>query len=352
MKRIFLLPFLICLTFWSYAQTNIFPTSGNVGIGTTTPSANLQIVGNAILGQKSSGANSVRLDLTSGASNKEAIIDFGYYTTYDASVWNIGRWGDGSFRISNFISGAENNRFLINSMGRICIGGNGAPAGLLDIYGDPSVSGNEVYLTGQASSANQNSNSLRLNFVGYAQKAGYAIQAVNVGSYGIKDLVFYGHNATDYTTYQEVVRFRYNGKVGIGTASPQAKLDVNGNIYTNGKLFIGTPDANTVNEIAPYALAVEGAALFTKAVVKLQADWPDYVFDASYQLPHLDSLAKFIKVNGHLPEIPTSEEVKKDGINLGGNQTILLKKIEELTLLLIEQNKRIEELESKMEDKE
>jgi hypothetical protein len=165
--------------------------------------------------------------------------------------------------------------------------------------------------------------------------------------------VFYAHDGTvhnDYTSYDEVVRFRYNGNVGIGTTTPQAKLDVNGNIYSNGKIFIGTPDANTATKIAPYSLAVNGSAIFTKAVVKLNSAWPDYVFTPIYKLPTLDSIEQFIKANGHLPEVPKAEEVERDGIDLGNNQVLLLKKIEELTLIVIEQNKKMVEQNKKIED--
>jgi len=82
--------------------------------------------------------------------------------------------------------------------------------------------------------------------------------------------------------------------------------------------------------------------------------WPDYVFEPTYQIPDLDSLEKFIKINGHLPEIPKAEDIKKNGFDLGENQAALLKKIEELTLIVIEQNKRIEKLkkESQLNQKE
>jgi hypothetical protein len=62
-------------------------------------------------------------------------------------------------------------------------------------------------------------------------------------------------------------------------------------------------------------------------------------------MPKLDSLECFINTNHHLPGIPASEEAQKNGIDLGDTQVTLLKKIEELTLIVIEQNKRIEKLE-------
>ncbi|MCF6367125.1 MAG: hypothetical protein L3J35_13120 [Bacteroidales bacterium] len=75
--------------------------------------------------------------------------------------------------------------------------------------------------------------------------------------------------------------------------------------------------------------------------------WPDYVFDKDYKLISIEKLQEYIKQNGHLPNIPTSEDVKKEGIKLARNQTLLLQKIEELTLYIIEQDKRIKQLEQK-----
>lgn len=239
---------------------------------------------------------------------------------------------------------AEGQTNTFPSSGNVGIGTT-VPSGALDIKKDPSVSGSEIYFTGQ-SGAYQNSNSLRLNFVGSDQKAGFGIQAINAGSYGIKDLVFYAHNAADYTSYDEVVRFRFNGKVGIGTATPAALLDVNGTTYSR-KMFIGTPDANTTNYMGSNnLLAVKGTAVFVKAKVAMYGSaWPDYVFSPQYQLPTLDSLERFIKANQRLPEMPSAREVEKDGLDLGNTQALLVKKVEELTLIMIKLEKRIKELE-------
>lgn len=132
------------------------------------------------------------------------------------------------------------------------------------------------------------------------------------------------------------------GKVGIGTATPSEKLDVNGNIYTNGKILIN--QANT-SAVTPYALAVNGTAIFTKAVVKLNSNWPDYVFEPEYGLLPIAQLEKYVQENKHLPGIPAAAEVSKEGIDLGNTQTQQLQKIEELTLYIIELNRKIEALQ-------
>ncbi|EPR68698.1 hypothetical protein ADICYQ_2084 [Cyclobacterium qasimii M12-11B] len=72
--------------------------------------------------------------------------------------------------------------------------------------------------------------------------------------------------------------------------------------------------------------------------------WADYVFDADYPLMDLDQLRLFIDENGHLPGIPNKEEVIKEGLNLSEINTKLLEKIEELTLYILHQEEKIQEL--------
>jgi hypothetical protein len=78
--------------------------------------------------------------------------------------------------------------------------------------------------------------------------------------------------------------------------------------------------------------------------------WPDYVFDENYQLRTLEETEKFILKNGHLPNVPKAEEVEEEGQDLGEMNKVLMEKVEELTLYLIEQNKRIKALESKLNE--
>ncbi|MEX6688861.1 hypothetical protein QTN47_15240 [Danxiaibacter flavus] len=108
------------------------------------------------------------------------------------------------------------------------------------------------------------------------------------------------------------------GKVGIGTTSPTEKLSVNGTVLAK-------------------KVRVSQAA----------ADWPDYVFDSSYELPSLVSVSSFVKENKHLPEMPSALTIEKDGHDLGEVQKLLLKKVEELTLYVIELEKKLALLEKK-----
>lgn len=97
-----------------------------------------------------------------------------------------------------------------------------------------------------------------------------------------------------------------------------------------------------------YNLYVTGGILTEEVKVQLKngAEWSDYVFATGYKLRPLSELKAFILNNNHLPEIPSAETVKQDGINLGEMDALLLKKIEELTLYILEQQKQIDELKA------
>lgn len=109
-----------------------------------------------------------------------------------------------------------------------------------------------------------------------------------------------------------------------------------------GNVGIGT------NDTKEYKLAVNGNAVFTSVNVKTYNNWPDYVFSPSYGLTPLSQVEKFIKQYIRLPEMPSAEEAKKNGLKLEENQALLLKKVEELTLYVIEQNKKQEDLNQKL----
>jgi hypothetical protein len=109
--------------------------------------------------------------------------------------------------------------------------------------------------------------------------------------------------------------------------------------YNSGVVSIGTTTAP-----AGYKLAIGGKMVAEEVVIKLQANWPDYVFEPGYKLPSLSEVEKFILTYKHLPGVPTASDVTRDGVNLGEMNAVLLKKIEELTLLLIDQQKQIDAL--------
>ncbi|MBO9201452.1 MULTISPECIES: V-type ATP synthase subunit E family protein [Niastella] len=112
-------------------------------------------------------------------------------------------------------------------------------------------------------------------------------------------------------------------------------------ISDNGAVCIGT----ILNNPPDYKLFVELGIRTRKVKVDAVNPWPDYVFHSNYPLRPLSEVEQYVKQYGHLPEVPSAEEVNKEGIDLGNNQAALLKKIEELTLYVIEQNKKQEKQE-------
>tara|TARA_R110000796_G_scaffold104102_1_gene213673 strand:- start:4286 stop:5128 length:843 start_codon:yes stop_codon:yes gene_type:complete len=109
----------------------------------------------------------------------------------------------------------------------------------------------------------------------------------------------------------------WNGRVGIGTTSPDSKLTVKGNIHAE------------------------------EVKVDLSVPAPDYVFKEDYKLKTLEETQAYIKENGHLPNMPSAQEFEENGMELGVMNLKLLEKIEELILYTINQEEEIRKLKSK-----
>ncbi len=86
--------------------------------------------------------------------------------------------------------------------------------------------------------------------------------------------------------------------------------------------------------------------LMAKEVKVTLTGWPDYVFGADYRLRSLSETEAYIRENGHLPDVPSAEEVEEGGLSLGEMNKVLLQKVEELTLHVIELQKQIDELKN------
>ena len=168
-----------------------------------------------------------------------------------------------------------------------------------------------------------------LNLVMGVPKGTYSVSRIDLKSGGSSQGSLYSELRL-FTAYDENnsdVIIRLNtmencwintpGYIGIGTTSPQHKLDVRGVIRAN-EILVNT---------------VSGA---------------DYVFDKSYDLRPLSEVQSYIQQNKHLPEIPSAAEMQENGVNMNDLQMQLLQKVEELTLYIIQQEQRIQELENQL----
>ncbi len=132
---------------------------------------------------------------------------------------------------------------------------------------------------------------------------------------GINHSFVHKFNGTDYNSLSF-----YAGKIGIGTTKPDMKLTVKGNIHAE------------------------------EVKIDLNVPAPDYVFKEDYKLRTIEELENFIKQNSHLPEIPSAKEFEQNGVMQAEMDMNLLKKIEELTLYTIQQQKEIESLKKENQE--
>jgi len=104
-------------------------------------------------------------------------------------------------------------------------------------------------------------------------------------------------------------------------------------ITSDGNVGIGT------KKTSGHKLAVEGT-IGTRKLVVTQSTWADFVFHPDYTLPSLQDVERFILEHQHLPGIPSEAVVKAEGVDVGDMHKRLLQKVEELTLYMIEMEKK------------
>lgn len=140
---------------------------------------------------------------------------------------------------------------------------------------------------------------------------------------------------------------------GDGSRNIRIADDLNHNTFVahnNGKVTIGTENFDSED----YSLYVKKGIKTEKIKVEFANvnGWADYVFNKNYELMPLDKVEEFITQNNHLPEIPSAEEVVENGVELKAMNVLLLKKVEELTLHIIELNKKLKALEKTVYQKQ
>jgi len=277
-----------------------------VGVATSDPKQELHVNGNAMI----SGSGKSLLFATSASS------------TY--GNFGIRYTGSGlNFYLPN--SGTPTNYLMfIKNNGNIGVGTS-----------NPSC---KFDVSGSLKATSMQSTSLSVSGgVTFSSLASNSTKVVTINSNG--ELL-----TTEFSTFQDNLgnhtadkNINLNGNKIIGSNSG------NGGIYvsSDGKVRIGTGSMAPSN-----ALEVNGTIRSKEVVIEL-TNWSDFVFENDYKLMSLKETESYIKKNGHLPDVPSAEEVMTNGVELGEMNAVLLQKIEELTLYVIELEKKIEKLENK-----
>ncbi len=321
MKRILTIGlFLIHLI--GYSQGNTFPSSGNVGIGTTGPGFKLDLVSN------------------SANTDRNSLLDSDVFASFQNSNGTAGnltglffldanRWGVAAILAQNkshsshtgtlsFLTrknGAPTQtQMLIDENGFVGIG-NTIPEARLEVA-SPGFGGSTLIFGGIIGTKNPGH---ELNLVGGkptdswpANQGGHIRLGGNGRGDGDVNVIQFLQNGS------EKMRINNGGNVGIGTTQPDQKLTVNGTIHA------------------------------TRVKVDITVPAPDYVFEKSYSLPSLDEVKSYIDENKHLPEVPSAKEMEAKGIDVGEMNMLLLKKMEEMTLYVIELNRQNESMRAEV----
>lgn len=317
---------------WDNKDILVINRDGNVGIGESNPASPLHV--------KSSTNRTLKLDFTN--------ISDGSYTwqsleTNSTEQWRIvGREADEANL--EFWNKNSNSVMSLNQNGKVGIGntnpnslfeigsaGSALQADKLAVRGDKvqgftsfgnlySLHDYDIAAFGSRESGHQVSaiKLLTMNSGGSTRGARIAFLNTDVSGVNSETLKFMVGSSAG----TDVMNLLANGNVGIGTATPQAKLAVNGHVRA------------------------------TEIKVLADITVPDYVFEPDYDLRTLKETKEYITENKHLPEIPSAAEIGENGIDLGDMNMRLLKKIEELTLYQIELMERLEKAEKKITELE
>lgn len=275
-----------------------------------------------------------------------------------AFTQNTGGQGNtavGNNAMSAMTSGDFNLAVGLNSMHVTENGTYNTAVGMNAMATFKSGTGNTVLGTGSMAMGNligDNNVAVGLSVLRYLNSGN---NNVSIGAESYRALVNGSNNVSlgfsnaKYITSGNNNIFIGNNITPYNTTSPNNELNIgNWIVGNNGTIGIGTftsqiPSDGIATDGNKYKLFVKDGIKTERVKVDIAAGngWADYVFAKDYKLMSLKDLNQFIKENGHLPEVPTTEEAIKNGIELKEMNILLLKKIEELTLHLINQKEEL-----------
>ncbi|MEO9965988.1 MAG: hypothetical protein ABJF11_09380 [Reichenbachiella sp.] len=273
-----------------------FYVLGKVGIGASSPTAQLSITSTGTIGEGNFENSSIYM--TDGSM--ELGIDPNQIYSGQNLVLNADSY-------LGFKSGNE-ERVRILENGNVGIGNSNPGTYKLKVSGtgyftdDLTVYKKDIILIDKN---NGTADGLGIKFIDNARMALYADAEIQ-----------FRESDSDAT---QIIMNLNDGRLGIGTISPQ------------------------------YPLHVSGTAYATKFRAPSNAVWPDYVFSDKYVLNSLERVENYIEKNHHLPDVPSAAEVEANGVDLVDMQALLLKKIEELTLYLIEKDNEVRQLNNRLQ---
>ena len=331
MKTKLLIALLLTVSNMSFAQ--------NVGIGIPIPLHKLHVSDGDLFVNSQTG--SIRFGAVAGnewqLATTAAGADLRFITTADGGVTRI-------------------PRHYFSQNGNVGIGGfsgPGIPQGRLDVIGaGTNSSTNTLCLRnslGDTLFRMRDDGRMGIGYNGTTYGRTMNLGGTGINLYTASEVAFGGaifptdtslilwsnSNANNYVVLQPSW-----GNTGIGTYTPNAKL------HLNGAMLIGT---NSSRIATGYSLSVNGKIMCTEITALPVGSWPDYVFNKKYKLLPLEKLERYIKKEQHLPNIPAAKEIEASGISLGSMTTKMVEKIEELTLYVIELNKKNIELTEKLQ---
>ncbi len=319
---------------WTYPNSSTISTVDKVGIGLNNPSRKLHVQGALIdphiLFELESGSNLGSLmRIRSSKFNDNWDVGISAFTlTATQGFSAIPTLDLNRFVIKN----NDQERLSINATGNVGIG-IGYPQQKLHVNGNLRVEDRKIFLGSKQSLYADNnarvhitSNNTGITGLRLIDKLGRRHGELYGSSGGKYFGLLDGDGQWSYFAAKDnYTAFRINNS---------EKFRIN----KNGQLLIGTTSAP-----GAYMLAIKGQMIAEGMRIRTHSNWADYVFEADYPLLPLEELEAQIKLQKHLPGIPSAKEVATEGIDLGEMQTKLLEKVEELTLYLIEQNKLIQQ---------